>query len=112
MMFTLIPCVASSCCALMAPALIDFQNSWVVPFGITAIWSVVVGEPAAAAGVALSFLEQADNTAARARPRRIFFMGDKEEKAPECAGSSRQIKALERERPSGNCSGGIIALPR
>ena len=37
-MVTSVPDAWSSRCALTAPALIDFQYSWVVPLGMTAIW--------------------------------------------------------------------------
>ncbi len=38
MIVTSIPAAASSRLALKAPALMDFQYSWVVPLGMTAIW--------------------------------------------------------------------------
>jgi hypothetical protein len=60
----------SSRAASMAPAWMLFQNSWVVPLGMTAIWRV---RPARGPEASEDFLAQADKASARHRhPVRIF----------------------------------------
>src|SRR6476661_7127329 len=62
MIFTLSPAAVSSCAAWIAPAWMLFQNSCVVPFGITA--SVYVFPPAEAAPVDFCFEPESVQAAA------------------------------------------------
>src|ERR1041385_2167223 len=64
MMSTLVPCPVSSRWAFTAPAWMDFQNSCVVPFGMTAIVKVLPSDffpqPASAMSAIVAASERKD----------------------------------------------------